>query len=111
MPTLVARLLPLLLLAASAPPLAPGDPGERGRALYELGRYAEAEPHLRAAVEAAERTRGPGDPATADALEALAELYWAQDRHAEAEPLLERAVAPVRSAAWRSWRACWRPRS
>ncbi len=59
---------------------------------YQRGGYAEAEKHLAAALKEAEGF-GPQDPRLATSLNNLAELYRAQGRYAEAEPLHKRALA------------------
>jgi tetratricopeptide (TPR) repeat protein len=58
-----------------------------GKLLYVLGRYPEAETHLRASTALAKK---PEEEATA--LNNLAYLLWTTNRLAEAEPLLARAV-------------------
>ncbi len=57
-----------------------------GAAAYQEGRYAEAQRQLEAARNAAEGF-GPQDPRLAMSLNNLAELYRAQGRYADAEPL------------------------
>ncbi len=57
------------------------------------GRYAEAEPFARRALEPAEREFGASHPATATTLHCLVVLYKAQGRYAEAEPLHKRSLA------------------
>jgi hypothetical protein len=62
------------------------------RALAE-GRYAEAERHMRAAVEAATRRLQGDDPRLAVYLTGLAVAYVKQAEDADAEPLLRRVLA------------------
>ncbi len=57
------------------------------KALYGQGRYAEAEPFARRALELVEREFGASHPTTATMLNNLAVLYDTQGRYAEAEPL------------------------
>ncbi len=59
---------------------------------YQQGRYLEAEKALQAALDEAERF-GPQDLRLAASLNNLAELYRAQGKYAEAEPLHKRALA------------------
>ena len=58
----------------------------------EAGRYTEAEKHCSTALTEAEDF-GPADPRLATSLNYLAELYRAQGKYAEAEPLYQRALA------------------
>ena len=64
-----------------------------GLALYDQGRYAEAEPLYKRALAIAEKALGPDHPDVASCLNNLAILYKAQGRYAEAEPLYKRALA------------------
>ena len=58
--------------------------------LYQAqGRYGEAEPLYRRALEARERVLGPEHPETLTSVNNLALLYRAQGRYGEAEPLLQ----------------------
>ncbi|HJT56217.1 MAG TPA: tetratricopeptide repeat protein [Ktedonobacteraceae bacterium] len=66
---------------------------QAGVYLYELGRYSEAEPLYRRAVEIRERILDPRHPHTANSLNNLAQLYRAQGRYMEAEPLMQRDLA------------------
>ena len=62
-------------------------------ALYQRqGRYSEAEPLYKRALEARERVLGPEHPDTLVSVNNLAALYQAQGRYSEAEPLLKRAL-------------------
>ena len=65
----------------------------QGVALYKAGRYGEALPFTRSALELGERRFGPKHPGTAKFLNNLAELYHTQGRYADAEPLYKRALA------------------
>jgi tetratricopeptide (TPR) repeat protein len=55
--------------------------------------YAGAESLFLRALDIYEGSHGPDSPRTAVVLYALAEMYVAQERYAEAEPLIERASA------------------
>jgi len=63
------------------------------RALYQQGRYAEAEPFAAKALELAENRAGLNPSATAVILNDVALLYQAQGRYDTAEPLLKRSLA------------------
>jgi tetratricopeptide (TPR) repeat protein len=60
--------------------------------LSERGRYQETEPFYQRALAIQEEQLGASHPETAMSLNNLAALYWHQERHAEAEPLVYRAV-------------------
>ena len=60
--------------------------------LRRQGRFGEAEERLLAALEADEALWIPRDPARAPTLWGLGELYLAQGRYAEAEPVLTEAL-------------------
>ncbi|MEO8138574.1 MAG: serine/threonine-protein kinase [Gemmatimonadota bacterium] len=64
-----------------------------GTALSQLGRYLEAEPLLREAVQLFEQARGPNDPGVASALQPLAGTLIFNRKFAEAEQAARRAVA------------------
>jgi len=90
-------MIALSALAALAPALACGCSnlwetykGAGGRA-YLLGRYKEAEDHLQDALIEAE-SFGPTDLRLAEVLNNLAEVYLAEHKYAEAEPLFKRAL-------------------
>ena len=77
------------------------DPRERqlwekhnlaGRKARQLGRYAEAENSLRTALKLAEQFRN-GEYIVGESLNNLAELYYAQGKYAEVQPLYQRALA------------------
>jgi tetratricopeptide (TPR) repeat protein len=57
-----------------------------------LGRCAEAEPHLREAVEIAQAKYPPGHPSITAAQSSLGECLVRQKRYADAEPLLRAAA-------------------
>lgn len=63
------------------------------RAYRELGRFAEAEPPVRRAVEIFERALGPENPNVATPLNNLAFLLEKQGRYAEAEAIYRRSLA------------------
>ena len=65
----------------------------QGQTLYEAGRYEQAIPHWRKALELGEREFGPGHPTTATLLNNFALLYKSQGRYEAAEPLYKRALA------------------
>ncbi|MCZ6452893.1 MAG: tetratricopeptide repeat protein, partial [Alphaproteobacteria bacterium] len=62
-------------------------------ALYQQGRYSQAEPYAKEALRLGTEEFGSNDPNTADLLNNLAEVYRAQGKYAEAEPLYKRALA------------------
>lgn len=65
--------------------------------LYQAqGRYVEAEPFLRRAIQIRESYLGIGHPYVAHSLIKLANLYEVQDRDTEAEPLMEQASLILR---------------
>jgi WD40 repeat protein/tetratricopeptide (TPR) repeat protein len=66
---------------------------QRGLALYQAGKYAEAIPIAQQYIEAAAARYGEQHPWYASGLGYLAILYQALDRLAEAEPLFKRALA------------------
>jgi tetratricopeptide (TPR) repeat protein len=71
------------------------DAHRQGAALYQAGRYDEALPFWKKALELGQREFGPEHPSTATALNNLAELYRKQGRYAKAEPLYKRSLAIV----------------
>ena len=56
------------------------------------GRYADAEPLLKRAIEIQEKIAGPGHPDVAKSLTNLAELYRLTGQYAKSEPLQRRAL-------------------
>jgi len=60
--------------------------------LYEQGKYEEAFPIARKALELGEETLGPDHPGTAKSLNNLALLYQEMGDYAKAEPLFQRAL-------------------
>ncbi len=81
---------PVELLAQSAALM---EADRQGGASYQAGRYDEALPFWKKALELGQREFGPEQPSTAMLLNNLAELYRLQGRYAEAEPLHKRALA------------------
>jgi tetratricopeptide (TPR) repeat protein len=67
-------------------------------ALYQQGRYSEAEPYAKEALKLVTEEFGPNDPNTAALLDNLALLYQTQGHYAEAEPLYQRSLAIWESA-------------
>ena len=63
------------------------------QALYARGKYAEAEPFARKALELDEAEFGTDHETYATQLNNLALLYRAQGRYGETEPLSKRALA------------------
>ena len=69
------------------------DAFHQGEALREAGRYEQAIPHWRKALELSEREYGPDHETTAIFLNLLALLYESQGRYEAAEPLFKRSLA------------------
>ncbi len=63
-----------------------------GKTYQALGLYAEAEPHLRQALEIRKRVLGPEHPDVAASLNDLASLLHDEGKRAEAEPLYREAL-------------------
>jgi len=63
-----------------------------GATYHQLGRYAEAEAHLRRAVELRLASRGERDPETLDSLNALGATLLSGDKADEAAVVLRRAM-------------------
>ncbi len=63
------------------------EANQQGEALYQAGRYDEALPFLKKALELGQREFGPEHPSMAMLLNDLASLHQAQGRYAEAGPL------------------------
>ena len=91
LPALVALVLWPTTLHAQSEALT--EAIRRFGALYEAGRYEEAIPVGRKALELGERVFGPDHHTTANLLNILAGLYDAQGRYEAAEPLYKRALA------------------
>ena len=87
---LCLALWPTTVLAQSDPL---SEAFTRYRALFEQGRYDEAEPFARKVVELGAEKFGPDHPATAVIIDNLATLYQHQGKYAEAEPVFKRALA------------------
>ncbi len=85
----LVALWPGLALAQSAALM---EAFNRYNALNAQGRYAEAEPFARKALELGQREFGPDHPTTGTMLNNLASLFQTQGRYAEAEPLLKRTL-------------------
>ncbi len=67
-------------------------------ALFQQGRYSEAEPYAKEALRLGTEEFGPNDPSTAALLNDLAEIYRALGKYGEAEPLYKRALPIVENA-------------
>src|SRR5262249_9284020 len=65
---------------------------DTGYEAYAHGRYGEAEQQFKAALNAADAF-GAEDPRLASSLNSLGQVYRAEGRHTEAEPLLRQAPA------------------
>ncbi len=78
----------------------------QGKALKEAGRYEQAIPLWRKALELGEQEFGPNHPTTATFISNLALLYRAQGRYEAAEPLYKRALTVWGKALGPSW-LCW----
>ncbi len=65
----------------------------RFKALWQQGKYAEAIPFAKRALELSEEEFGPDDPNTATFANTLARAYLDLGRYGEAEPLLKRSLA------------------
>src|SRR5439155_3040183 len=81
------------LLQPSAPTDQAGDLNNRAVSFRSQGRYAEAEPLFRQALEITEHAKGAEHLDVAIILNNLGELYYVQGRYAEAEPLYQRALS------------------
>ncbi len=96
---MVRRLCILCFLVALWPGLALAQSAalmeayNRYKTLDAQGRYGEAEPFARKALDLGEKEFGPDHPDTGVLLNKLALLYQDQGRYAEAEPLYKRALA------------------
>ena len=65
----------------------------RAAALQDAGNYSEAISTAKEALNVAEATFGGEDVHVAASLNALASLYYSQEKYADAEPLFKRALA------------------
>ena len=66
---------------------------QEARELYRTGNYDRAVVVAKKALEVAEKNFGPNHPDVAKSLNSLARLYKTQAQYAQAEPLVERALA------------------
>ena len=80
-------------LQPRAPTDQAGDLNNRAVSFRSQGRYAEAEPLFRQALDIMERAKGAEHLDVAIILNNLGELYYIQGRYAQAEPLYQRALA------------------
>ena len=81
--------------------LMPDDPeilNNVGIALHYGGKYKEAEPLYKRALEIREKALGPDHPDTATCLNNLALLYRDQGKYEKAEPLYKRALEILKKA-------------
>ena len=67
-------------------------------ALYQGGRYSEAEPYAKEALRLGTEEFGPDHPSTATLLIILGSLYHDQGKYAEAEPLYKSALVILEKA-------------
>ena len=81
------------LVQPGAPTDQAGDLNNRAVSFRSQGRYAEAEPLFRQALDIMERAKGAEHLDVAIILNNLGELYYIQGRYAQAEPLYQRALA------------------
>jgi tetratricopeptide (TPR) repeat protein len=65
---------------------------------YSQGKYAEAEPLYRRALDITEKALGKDHPSTARSLNNLALLYHSQRKYAEAEPLYQQLLTITEAA-------------
>jgi tetratricopeptide (TPR) repeat protein len=70
-----------------------GDLNNRAVSFRSQGRYTDAEPLFRQALDITEHAKGAEHLDVAIILNNLGELYYVQGRYAEAEPLYQRALA------------------
>ena len=73
----------------------------RYKALEAQGKYAEAEPFARKALEMGEAKYGPDHPEVATSLNNLAGLYVSQGHYGEAEQLYKRSIGIFEKALGR----------
>ena len=97
----VAAVPAVSVARAQAPASAAGVPAtpnnwdkeyKSGMAAYNAGSYREAETQLKAALKST-RDFASNDPKLMNTLRDLAQVYRAQSKYAEAEPLMERHLA------------------
>ena len=69
------------------------EANRQGISLLEAGRYKDAIPVWRKALQLGENEFGPDHPNIAALLDALAQTYHRQGRYDAAEPLYKRALA------------------
>src|SRR5882672_4833709 len=69
-----------------------GKLSEQIQTLYKEGKYDEAIPIAKQALEIREKALGPEHPSTATSLNSLAVLYVSMGAYAKAEPLYQRAL-------------------
>ncbi len=86
-PCFLVAFWPGLALAQSAALIEAYD---RFAALFEQGRYTEAEPFAVEALRLGEKEFGPAHPTIATLLNNMAEMYRAHGRQAEAERLSDK---------------------
>jgi len=65
---------------------------QKAISLFKAGKYTDAEPLLKKALEIREKALGPDHPDVAESLNNLAHLYNTTGRHPQAEPLLKRSL-------------------
>ena len=99
-PTLFVAALLLTVLAGALPAQPPAQAGDeievlrrQASQLSRAGKYAEAIPISQRALMLAEQRFSPVAPKVAPALNDLAYLYFALNRHSEAEPLYRRLLS------------------
>jgi tetratricopeptide (TPR) repeat protein len=80
------------ILPSDADELQAGYLNYAGGALYDAGKYGDAEPLYQRALQIREQVLGPQHPDVAQGLNNLAELYHTQGKYEEAEPLYQRAL-------------------
>ena len=94
MPGLVAL---LFILCAGMPAHARGNEwktlNDEAHSLYRQGSYDLAVGVAKKALQIAEQAFGPNHPDVATSLNILGDLYVAQGRYAQAEPLYKRSLA------------------
>jgi tetratricopeptide (TPR) repeat protein len=76
--------------------------------LAQQGQYPEAEKAYKEAVQLAEKNFGPDSKYVANSLNGLAELYRAEKRYAEAEPLYKRSLEISEEISEKDFSGLWR---